>query len=376
MDLLIDAETLSSLIGQIYDCAVDASRWTPTMTALRTALGFHNASMTVQALPQGTILINANSGVEPRWLGRELEYGPDVVAQWGGLEKLLSYPLGEPQVLSWVNDRANWKHNRFYVEWSAPQGIEDVLGIALTRSPGLFGSLGLGRHISAGPITQREVDAARQLVPHLQRAVAIGMLLDLQSAVAHEFKSTLDALATAVILVDVDLRIVHANAAATAMLSANDPIGSKDGRLVARPAGAIELAVRATADESQLGRQGFGIPVPRSDGTPMVLHVLPLQRGVIRPGLAQPAAAAIFVASSADPVLPPVEALAALFDLTAAEARVFAHIAAGTSPGQAAARLGIGAGTVKSHLLQIFAKTGTHRQAEVVNLAATLRMPF
>jgi DNA-binding CsgD family transcriptional regulator len=37
--------------------------------------------------------------------------------------------------------------------------------------------------------------------------------------------------------------------------------------------------------------------------------------------------------------------------------------------------LGIGRGTVKTHLLRIFAKTGTRRQAELVKLAASLA-PF
>jgi DNA-binding CsgD family transcriptional regulator len=37
--------------------------------------------------------------------------------------------------------------------------------------------------------------------------------------------------------------------------------------------------------------------------------------------------------------------------------------------------LGIGRGTVKTHLLRVFAKTGSGRQAELVKLAAALA-PF
>jgi len=70
------------------------------------------------------------------------------------------------------------------------------------------------------------------------------------------------------------------------------------------------------------------------------------------------------------------EALAALFDLTAAEARVFAHIASGMTQSEIAHTLGIEASTVKTHLLHVFSKTGTRRQADLIKLAASLALPL
>ena len=87
------------------------------------------------------------------------------------------------------------------------------------------------------------------------------------------------------------------------------------------------------------------------------------------------AAAAIFVAPAAAPAPAPSDALSALFDLTAAEARVFSKIAAGKTLAEAAGDLGVEASTAKTHLLRVFNKTGTHRQAELVKLAASLSMP-
>jgi DNA-binding CsgD family transcriptional regulator len=224
-----------------------------------------------------------------------------------------------------------------------------------------------------------EISAARLLSPHLRRAVTINRLLDLKRVEAATFETTLNTLAVAVLLTDADLRVVHANAAAEAMLRAGDPIASRRGVLSA-PApifAALAQAVRQAADnEAAIGKRGFGIPTLRASGEPCVLHVLSLTHGVLRPGLAPAATAAIFVAPAATPPLPPADAVASLFDLTASEARVFTHIASGLTQVETAKVLGVATSTVKTHLLNVFAKTGTRRQADLVRLAASLALPL
>jgi DNA-binding CsgD family transcriptional regulator len=56
------------------------------------------------------------------------------------------------------------------------------------------------------------------------------------------------------------------------------------------------------------------------------------------------------------------------FGLTPAEARLASIIAKGRSPEQAAGTLGISPGTARNHLKEIFGKTDTHRQSELVAL--------
>lgn len=72
-----------------------------------------------------------------------------------------------------------------------------------------------------------------------------------------------------------------------------------------------------------------------------------------------------------DPELPiTAERLCDLFGLTRTEAAVAAALGRGRSLEEIAAGMGIGLGTVRSHLKHILAKTGTHRQAEAVALLA------
>lgn len=374
----IASEVLSDLIGGIYDCALAPQRWPALLDKLHRQLDLANASLSAIAISDGRILLNVLTGPAPEWIAVVDSYGADVVEQWGGAERMNGFPLGEPLVLSQVRPRAEWTNNRFFREWAGPQGIHDVLAVGLTRDASMVSSIGMGRHGDAGEIGEWEVEAMRLLAPHLRRALTISKLLDVQSLTAATFRTTIDALAVAVLLVDRDLRLVHANSAASAMLAAGDPLLERAGFLRAKQplAAALALAVQqACDDEAALGRRGLEIPARQVDDRPCVLHVLPLRRGELRPGLASSAVAAIFVAPPQTSPPPPVDTLAALFDLTAAEARVFGHIAAGYTQAEIAVALGVSPVTIKTHLLRVFAKTGTSRQSELVSLGASLALP-
>jgi DNA-binding CsgD family transcriptional regulator len=64
--------------------------------------------------------------------------------------------------------------------------------------------------------------------------------------------------------------------------------------------------------------------------------------------------------------IPQADFLEERFHLTHAEARVVVHLVQGTSLKSSAEALGIKYETVRSYLKSVFAKTGTHRQAELV----------
>jgi DNA-binding CsgD family transcriptional regulator/PAS domain-containing protein len=378
--LLAERELLSDLIGRIYDCAIDVDRWPATMSILHETLGFSNAAMSVMSITSGRHIIHEVRGVEPVWLERMADYNRELLDLWGGPARAQTIPLDEPAVLSRVTDRTGWESNRYYTEWGRPQGLIDVMALPLARNAEWVGTIGMGRHETAGEIGAAEVTLARLLLPHLQRSVEISRLLELQTVAAQTFRATLDTLTVGVVLVDAELHILHTNKAADAMLSTGDPVRVMAGRLGARApmaSAALAEAVRQAGEsEAALGRRGFGIPVPQADRTPCLLQVLPLQAGALRSTLFDAgAAAAVFIASPAAPVASPAVALAAMFDLTAAESRVLASIAAGRSVQETAAAMDVATSTVKTHLLRVFTKTGTRRQADLVRLFTSLALP-
>jgi DNA-binding CsgD family transcriptional regulator len=342
-------------------------------------VGCMNAILGVHALPSGRTMLSAASGIDPVLLARVAGYGADVVDQWGGPEAMARHTFEEPAVLSWERSRAQIEANRYYAEWAKPQGIADVIGLILARDATAVGSLGFARHFDAGPVTETEVGTLRLILPHLQRAVAISRVLDLKAIVAEGLSAALDAQPAGIILVDADLGIVHANTAAQAMLEKGDPIASLRGRLhvpFALGHDALANAVTlASSNEAAIGRRGFGIPARTTSNAPTLIHVLPLRRGRLRPGLNASAAAAVFVAASTSVQLVPEQAIAALFDLTPAEIRVFNLVVEGRSNRATAEALGVSLSTIKSHMLRVLEKTGAGNRAGLVKLAHAIKVP-
>lgn len=182
----------------------------------------------------------------------------------------------------------------------------------------------------------------------------------------------LDGLAFGVLLVARDLKLLHANRAGEAMLRAADPLGIRNGRIVAPNGLSAALQAALAAPLDGIGRRGLGIPTRRIDGEELVLHLLPLADANPLPG----AAAALFVAPATTPRPAPLDAIAALFDLTPAETRVLELLGAGRTNAEIAEGLGIAVSTVRTHVLRLFEKTATHRQAELVALLASFTLPL
>ncbi|MBZ9996465.1 helix-turn-helix transcriptional regulator [Mesorhizobium sp. BH1-1-4] len=372
---------LSELIGMIYDAAIDPSLWPVAIDEIRKALEFDNATFTLQALPSGEVLINVTSNIPQHYLDRMAGYGGEVLDQWGGLAALRALPMDQPAVLSRVNPdavRFDVTTNRYSLEWAKPQGLVDVMALGLAFDERGLGSLAFGRHESAGPIGEREIEAARFLIPHLQRAATVNRLLDMAAIARSTFEAVLDTLTAPIFLTSADLHVVHANPAALELVATGGLLSVRNGVLVANVSAvssALAVAVaQAARDEGALARKGLGVPVRWQDDSAGALHVLPLRPG--RGSFDASVVAAVFVARADTPFVAPTALVAALFGLTPAEARVFEQIAVGRTVEETSEVLSIGRSTVRTHLLRLFEKTGARRQAELVQLAASLAAPL
>ena len=379
--MLLSLEDLSDLIGRIYDCALDPKGWPEVLADINRRLGFLQATLTLQAIPSGAVLLSVASGISDDWFERSTAYGPEVIAMWGGLARIAAAPMEEPVLLSEMNpgfaDGAS--PNAFHDEWFRPQGLVDTAAVALTRDAYSLASISLSRHEKQGAIGAPEMDAIRLLAPHLRRAVTISQLLDVRAVAAATFESVIDRAGAPILVVDGQLGVLHANGAAQALLNARDALifnGQRLATAVPAVTQALAMAVaQAAENEAAIGHRGLAIPLLAADGKAQALHVLPLRGGVLRPGLVNRAVAAIFVSSSVPETADAGALVAQLFGLSASEARVFDLIAQGLTPAEAAERLGIGVSTVRTHLLHIFDKTGVRRQADLVRMAAGLALP-
>jgi len=285
---------------------------------------------------------------------------------------------GDVDTLATMFSDDTWERapvNRYMLR---PLGLRDVLGMAVLRSSRRGVWLGTFRRGSVGNFGPQQVDFFRLLAPHIIRSMRICDILDLQVVAMERLAGVIDRLSTAVFLVDESSRVVHHNVAAEALLDRSEFLRVSQGRLTATsPAARAELAAAIKAAVSD-GVSGMPMQhaVPLGDGAlgrGAIATVLPLGRGQPE---AQEAAAAVFVQ---DAVVAPsilLDAFGTLYGLTPAEQRCVGALMAGWTLSEAAAMLCVRESTAKTHLKNIFQKTGTSRQVELIRLVMALAAPI
>ena len=210
----------------------------------------------------------------------------------------------------------------------------------------------------------------------------IADLLDARSLQQDMLSATLDLLTVAIVLVDREGRIVHANHAGLAYLDERGALRRDGDCLSARdPKAASDLkdAIVKVASGAivDFPNSGVAVPIASADGHDLAAWVLPLDRG-LRNQLAAPFAAyaAVFVRPLGGDAAPfPGELFVKRYGISPAECRVLMMLTHGMTPREAAEALGISEPTAKTHLQRLFQKTGTDRQADLMRLTMSALAP-
>ncbi len=122
-------------------------------------------------------------------------------------------------------------------------------------------------------------------------------------------------------------------------------------------------------------RQGIGVPLYAEDGERAVAYVLPMVRSDVRLELG-PGLAAVFLTGRADGQPPSIEILRTVLDVTATEAKVALLLSEGQKPNEIATSMGVSITTTRTHLKNLFAKTGTRDQTALVGMIKGLVLPL
>jgi DNA-binding NarL/FixJ family response regulator len=213
------------------------------------------------------------------------------------------------------------------------------------------------------------------LVPHLLRAVTIGRLFARSKDTEQALTETLDHVEAAVFLVGAEGGISFANEPANRMLT-EATLVRKDGDVlhaVAVDTDRILHDVIAAAKRGDASVGVRGVAIPLADAAPdrWFAHVLPLTSGRRQQAAHDlTAVAAVFVRKTAPNAPPPLEAIVKLYKLTAGEIRVLEAVLRVNGVRAMAETLGLAQATVKTHLHNVFRKTGTKRQSDLVKLVA------
>lgn len=185
---------------------------------------------------------------------------------------------------------------------------------------------------------------AAPIVPIIARPAALPSL------------DALDLISLAALLLDETAGILAASPAARALLERGVGLRESEGRLVvvdrAAAARLTHLVVSATRPKGDGGALDLGAG--------LTMMIAPC-------GTAAPGVALVTIRTPPAQVLS-TRLLRDLYGLTAAQAAVAERIAGGDTLEEVAAALAISLHTARSHLRQVFAKTGTARQSQLVSL--------
>jgi DNA-binding CsgD family transcriptional regulator/PAS domain-containing protein len=370
-------EMLTSLIGNIYDAALDRSLWPDALARIGDFVGGHGVGLLSKDSLSKTSTPHYHCGVDPHYVRTYAEthskFDPAATLPFFDVEQIVSFPELVPY--------DEFRQGRFYREWMQPQGWVDAANAVLEKSVLSFSFISILRSESCGLVDDEMRRRMALIVPHVRRAVLIGRVIDLREAETASFADTLDGLSAGLVLIAADGRIVHSNAAASDMLNAGDFLRSNSGRLTTSDKHVDKLLndsfAGAVDGDAGIGVKGIALPLTAGTGERYVAHVLPLTSGARRrAGTAYTATAAIFVRKAALETPAAPEVILKTFKLTPTELRVLLAIVDVGGIPEVAVRLGVAETTVKTHVKRLFEKTGKNRQADLVKLVAGFSTPL
>ena len=374
---MTDIECLSTLIGEIYDAAIDPNLWVQTLGGAARFVGGPAAALFSKSAASLTGVSAYDSGIEPHYaelyFQNYIKIDPLVTGH-------VFADIEEPIATSDLVPYDEFLETRFYKEWARPQGFVDFVASVLDKSLASAAMFGVFRHERDGIVDAETRRRMRLIVPHIRRATLVAGVIDLKSTAAANLAESLDGLSASMFLVDSSGRVLHTNTAGRHLLADADVLRVASGRLAAGdPTVDQELRdiIAATAQgDTALGAKGIALPLIDREGVRYVAHTLPLASEVRRSASGCAATLAIFVNKTnvVTPSLP--EAIARAYKLTLTELRVLlAIVDVGGAP-EVAEALGIATSTVKTHLSRLYEKTGARRQADLAKLVAGFSTPL
>jgi DNA-binding CsgD family transcriptional regulator len=356
------ASKLFEVTEQIYTAAGDLEAWPAALAAAADALGARTMSLTIVDPAGKSMPLVVAPRTDSEWIRTYVDRwaASNIVREHG-----YAVPPGEVYDFETLGmPRSEFERTQFFNEFLAPQHIHFGLISMVAREELVTGTLGFYRSEADGRFGRGEERALQTLVPHVGRAVRLTLRLAQIEMQRNSMADILNRHSDGVLLVDAQAGILFANDKAQALMS-EGALRSSNGRLSAG------VAAKTAALRSLIAGEVTQLPtgvlaLSGRDAAQLATEVVPLKAEI--GWLPKQPAAIVFIRDSKPHSLPSRQQIQRLFGFTPAQASLARELLNGDGIPAAAARLGISRSTARTHLAELFQRTGTNRQAELVRV--------
>lgn len=362
-------DSIPELITAVYDAALDPDLWPVVLTQFAQAFGStaaHLAEDHVEA-NSGKLL---SYGVNSTYAGQYGAYYASRNLLWRRVVQRSLYGVQTDRI---VMPRTEFAHSEFYNDFLRLHGGEELLFFSSTPQNSVSTTLVLWREEHHGVWDAADIKALAAIAPHLDRSLGINRQVGDLRLVNELAAEALYQINCGVVLVDNGARVLFVNRAAERFFEGGDMRLQRKRLMLERP-GDTSALHRLIAETAQSGA-GNLLVVQRPGRAPVLLMAVPMKARAIVPGR-HDGAVILFIRDIDRRRNPELASFTRYFGLTAAEAATAAELLNADGVTAAAGRLGLSRSTVRTHLVHIFQKTGTRRQAELVRLILTWSEPL
>ncbi len=369
-----------ALVGAIYDGIAEPAQWDDALGRLcdlfagtMALLGRHDD----RGADLSLLASWGDAGLIASLAGTYMDENPFVAAI---PHMQVDVPLTTTRIydIEGPEFRPQWLASALNRDWVMPNAFNDFIWLPVIKGTDSHSSLLMVTDRSRPEITGDDLSTFAEFAPHIRRALSVSDMLAAERQTAGFFAEALGRLNCAVLIVDAAMTLLYANPAGEETIRARGFVTTIRSTVTLQWPLARQAVERAVLfgerSEFALGTLGLGAPLSPGQGA-AIAHVLPLARRDLSMRVDRRAAAAIFISWPDADAAGGIDAIAALFGLTAAEKRVAGQVAQGLSRPAIAEANGVLPGTVKSQLAAIFDKTGVSDQRALAALLRDLTPP-
>ena len=360
---MTDDKQLDHLIGVLYETALDPSRWREAVGLCGQYAGGVDAHLL-------TIDKNTNIPIASEFAGTffDLQVGADYANYYIAVDPRRNI-LRDATVHTWLCCHHIFNQNfvgrsEFFQDFFIAVGARYAMVALVDDSEDHQSIIGVSRAVGQLPFESAEQQAAQRFSGHLQRALRLQRHTQSLHTKAELGARAIDALALSMLIVDGKGVILHLNAGAERLLNSRiSGLTSKANCLsTAHPPNKNRLKALIT---DATGYPAVGGAMFLSGEETRQVFVTPLPAAsAFAQDWQSPLALVLVIEAGKN--LSTLQLLGKLYDLSPAELRVASALLSGKSPEEYAQEAGVTMNTVRSQLKNLFRKTGTRRQSELV----------